>query len=107
MWGCYQTSTHKKCKLNPDVLDDSGKQIQYPARIWVDDTLMAAVGVFAMKMALAAVIEAIFTVMGEPDLSLRQCPLAMDKWQKLVVAENQLALGLILKTREMTVSITD
>ena len=31
----------------------------------------------------------------------------MDKWQKLVVAENQLALGLILKTREMTVSITD
>ena len=60
-----------------------------------------------MKMALAAVIEAIFTVMGEPDLSLRQCPLAMDKWQKIVVAENQLALGLLLKTREMTVSITD
>ena len=52
-------------------------------------------------------IEAIFVVMGEPDLTLRQCPLAMDKWQKLVVAENQLALGLILKTREMVVAITD
>ena len=52
-------------------------------------------------------IEAIFVVMGEPDLILRQCPLAMDKWQKLVVAEKQLALGLILKTREMVVSITD
>ena len=82
----------KKCKLNPGVLDGSGNQIQYPARIWVDDTLIVAVGVFAMKMALAAVIEAIFTVMGEPDLSLRQCPLAMDKWQKLVVAETQSAL---------------
>ena len=72
----------KKCKLNPGVLDGSDNQIQYPARIWVDDTLIAAVGVFAMKMALAAVIEAIFTVLGEPELSLRQCPLAMDKWQK-------------------------
>ena len=49
----------KKCKLNPGVLDGSGNQIQYSVRIWVDDTLIAAVGVFAMKMALAAVIEAI------------------------------------------------
>ena len=93
--------------MNLGVLDGSGKQIQYPARIWVDDKLIAAVGVFAMKMVLAAVIEAVFTVMGEPDLSLRQCPLAIDKWQNLVVVENQLAFGLILKTREMTVSITD
>ena len=73
----------------------------------MDDALIAAVDVAAMKMALAAVIEAIFVVMGEPDLTLRQCPLATDKWQKLVVAETQLALGLILKTREMIMSITD
>ena len=53
----------------------------------MDDALIAAVDVAAMKMALAAVIEAIFVVMGEPDLTLRQCPLAMDKWKKLVVAE--------------------
>ena len=66
----------KKCKLNPGILDSSGNQIRYPAGIWVDNTLIAAVGVFAMKMPLAAVIEAIFTVTGEPDLSLRQCPLA-------------------------------
>jgi hypothetical protein len=31
----------------------------------------------------------------------------MDKWKKLVVGEKQLALGLILKTREMAVSMTD
>ena len=45
--------------------------------------------------------------MGQPYLTLRQCPLAMDKWKTLVVAEKQLALGFILKTREMVVSMTD
>ena len=62
----------------------------------MDDTLTAAVGVSQMKMALAAVIESIFVVMGKPNLILRQCPLAMDKWSKLVVAEHQLALGLVI-----------
>lgn len=96
----------RKCKLNPGVLDSSGANINHPTRIWVDDALIAAVELTAMKMALAAVIEAIFVVLGQPDLTLRQCPLAMDKWKKLVVGEKQIALGLILKTREMTVCIT-
>ena len=96
----------QKCKLNPGVLDSSGANINHPTRIWVDDALIAAVELTAMKMALAAVIEAIFVVLGQPDLTLRQCPLAMDKWKKLVVGEKQIALGLILKTREMTVCIT-
>jgi len=59
-----------------------------------------------MKMVLAAIIEAIFTVMGEPNEKLRQCPLALDKWRKLVVTEHQLALGLILHTRRLSVAIT-
>ena len=105
---CSQTSTcKKKCKLNPGVLDSSGANINHPTRIWVDDALIAAVDLTAMKMALAAVIEAIFVVMGQPDLTLRQCPLAMDKWKKLFVGEKQLALGLILKSREMVVYMTD
>ena len=41
--------------------------------------MMAAVGVQQMKLTLAALIEAIFVVMGEPDETLRQCHLAMDK----------------------------
>ena len=39
--------------------------------------------------------------MGEPSKELRQCPLALDKWRTLVVAEYQLALGLILHTRRL------
>ena len=95
-----------KCKLNPGVLDSLGRQVFQPSQVWVDDAMIAAVGIFAMKMALAAVIEAIFVVMGKPHTKLRQCPLAMDKWDNLIVAEHQLALDLILNTRKLTVAIT-
>ena len=44
--------------LNPGIIDDIGNQIKHPSRIWVDDILIAVVGVENMKMALAAVIEA-------------------------------------------------
>ena len=73
----------------------------------MDDTLIDAVEVTQMKMALAAVIESIFVVMGQPDLSLRQCPLAMDKWSNLVVAEHQLALGLVIDPKKMVVKMTE
>jgi hypothetical protein len=36
-------------------------------------------------MKLAALIEAIFVVMGKPDTTVRQCSLAMDKWEELIV----------------------
>ena len=42
-----------------------------------------------MKLALAAMIEAIFTVMGAPETELRQCPLAMNKWEELIVSHKQ------------------
>ena len=48
--------------------DKFGNQINHPSRIWVDDILIAAVGVEKMKMALAAVIEAIFVVLGPPEI---------------------------------------
>ena len=65
------------------------------ASIWVGDALIVVIGFTIMKMALVAMIEATVLVLGEPDLKYRQCPLAMDKWLKLGVAEHQLALGLI------------
>ena len=60
-----------KCPLNPGVVDEFGNVIHHPSRIWVDDILIAAVGVANMKMVLAAVIEAIFTVLGQPDITKR------------------------------------
>ena len=92
-----------KCPFNPGVIVDLGNQINHRSIIWVDDILIAAVGVENMKMALTAVIEAIFVVLGLPQVEKRQCPLAMDKWLDLVVGESQIPPGLTLNSRKLTV----
>jgi hypothetical protein len=57
-----------------------------------------------MKIVLAATIKAIFVVMGEPNVAVRQCPLAMDKWLKLVISPKQTMLGLIIDTNRLTIA---
>ena len=58
-----------------------------------------------MMMALEALIEVIFVVMGDPDTATQQCPLAQDKWVEMVVGPVQTSLGLILDTNRLTVAI--
>jgi hypothetical protein len=93
------------CTINRGILDDAGKQRDLPARIYVDDALMLALDADHKKMVLAAIIEAIFIVMGELDVAVRQCPLAMDKWLELVIGPKQTMLGLIINTNRLTVTI--
>ena len=45
------------CAFNRGVLDSTGTPTPRPARIYVDDALIAAVGQLAMEMALAAIID--------------------------------------------------
>jgi hypothetical protein len=92
------------CWINIDVLDDQGNKVPLSARMYVDDALMLATSKENMEHVLAALIEAIFAVMGAPDTSVRQCSLAMDKWEKLNVAPIQTMLGLVINTNRMTVS---
>ena len=68
---------------------------------------MLATSIEHMKMVLvlAAMIEAIFVVMGEPNEAVWQCPLAMDTWNKLVISPRQIGLGLIIDTNRLTVAI--
>jgi hypothetical protein len=54
-----------------------------------------------MKMALAALIKAIFVVLGEPDTAIQQCPLALDKWVEMVFGPIQTMLGLNLDTNKL------
>ena len=54
---------------------------------------------------MTAMIEAIFTVMGQPDTRVRQCPLAIDKWMELIVGHEQVMLGLVLNTCRMSIRI--
>jgi hypothetical protein len=93
------------CTINRGIMDDSGNWMDFPARIHVNDALMLALDVDHMKMVLAATIKAIFVVIGEPDVAVRQCPLAMDKWLKLVIGPKQTMLGLIIDTNRLTVAI--
>jgi hypothetical protein len=93
------------CPINHGIIDDAGNQMNLLARIYVDNALMLAVDVDHMKMVLAATIKAIFVVMGKPDVAVRQCPLAMDKWLELVIGPKQTMLGLIIDTNRLTVAI--
>jgi hypothetical protein len=74
--------------------------------MYVDDALMAETSRDRMELLLAGTIEAIFTVMGEPDTTLRQSPLAMNKWQQSVVRPRNVVLGIDVNTRRLSVAIT-
>ena len=59
-----------------------------------------------LMQAVVTAIEAIFVIMGVPNLLLRPCAVAMDKWMKLNVHAIQILLGLSWDTRNLTVGIT-
>jgi hypothetical protein len=82
-------------------------EIRQRARIFVDNALMLAHCWAHMERVLAALIEAIFVVMGEPDTTLRQCPLAIDKWLELVVGPILIMLSLIIYTNKLPVAIPE
>ncbi len=71
--------------------------MKLPARIYIDDALVLALSKCHMKQVFAALIEAIFVIMGKPDTRVRQCPLALDKWAELIVAPRQRMLGLLIE----------
>ena len=94
------------CQLNTGLPKDAdGNPPALPARIYVDDSFVLGVSVPHMKQTLAALIEAIFVVLGPPEIDKRQCPLALDKWIKLIVGPVQTFLGLTVNTSRMIVSI--
>ena len=96
-----------RCDINRGVVNDQGTPLPMEANIYVDDILAAAARRLQMLRLLAATIEAIFTVCGTPDISVRQCPLSLEKWHQLVVGPIQIVLGLVINTNTMTVGITD
>ena len=51
-----------------------------PGQDNVDDALLLGLSRRQMELKLAALIKAIFVIMGTPDMKVRQCPLALDKW---------------------------
>jgi hypothetical protein len=95
------------CSIDTGVLDNQGNRVPLPARIYGDDALTLAISKENMEQVLAALIEAIFVIMGIPNTSVCQCSLDMDKWEKLHIAPIQTMLGLLIDTNRMIVSIPD
>lgn len=93
------------CSINQGCCDEEGNQRPIGTNIYVDDCLIAAVH-FHMVRLLRAVIEAIFVVCGRPDTSRRQCALAMDKWEGLLISYHSVLLGLLFNSRTLTVAMT-
>ena len=93
------------CSINKGVLEDQGVAQPRPARIFANNSLLLAISQLLMKMALAALIKAIIFVMGEPDMAIRQCPLAQDNWVEMAAGPVQTILGLNLDTNRLTVAI--
>ena len=94
------------CALNPGVLDADGNQLPIKAFIYVDDCLLAALSSYITQL-MCACIHAIFVVCGFPDTTVRQCPLAMNKWKAMVVSHRAVLLGLQFDSRQLTIGVTD
>jgi hypothetical protein len=93
------------CKINAGIVAADGIKMNLPARIYVDDVLLLGHSKWQILMKLAALVKANFVVMGEPDTTVRHCPLAMDKWEALVIEPVQTMLGLVINRYQLTVGI--
>jgi hypothetical protein len=93
------------CNINIGIVTADGTKKNLPAQINVDNALLLGHSKWQIMMKLAALIKAIFVVMGEPDTMIRLCPLAMDKWEELVVGPVQTMLGLVINTYQLRVGI--
>jgi hypothetical protein len=91
------------CKVNQCTLIGS----ELTVNIYVDDILGTAAFKENMIRLLAAIIEAIFTVCGKPNMAVCQCPLSLEKWHELIVGPKHIVLGLVIDINKMTVRITD
>jgi hypothetical protein len=96
-----------KCELNQGVLNHYGDIYPLTANIYVEDIIGASALKESTKKLLAAIIESIFLVCGEPDVSIQECPLSLKEWHESIVGPRQIILGLVVDKNKMTVGITD
>ena len=78
--------------------------VNTPHNPFVDDTLMADV-IEHILTAMAASIESLFLLFGFPDETLRRSPLSMEKFAKFKCSWIKEQLGIIINTRDMTISL--
>ena len=93
------------CSKYQGILDADGIEESSPNNIYVDGNLIADTR-SRMPKTLVAAAQAIFAIMGQPMLHLRQCAVAMDTWRLLVTSQSLILLDLVFNTQKMTVGMT-
>ena len=73
--------------------------------MFVDDSLFAQTRE-NMGHIMAASIEALYIILGFPDLEKRQNPLSLDKYYESVCSYERVQLGITINTRTMTLSLS-
>ena len=58
-----------------------------------------------IKAAIAGALEAIFILLGDPDVLKRQIAVAMDTFSELIISHVQICLGVEVNTKTMRVAI--
>lgn len=75
-----------------------------PHGVYVDDTIYLDVAdKHRFEQAIAASIKAIFVLLGESNMALRQNPISWDKLHELLVTPVNRILGIVLDLCRMTV----
>lgn len=93
-------TTHKGVRRE-DGTDDNTRQDTF-----VDDIVMAELfDVERVEQAVAASIEAIFIILGDPCQSARQDPVSWDKLFDMLINFCNKILGVLINTRAMTVRV--
>ena len=95
----------KADSINQGVLDAKGQPVNTPHDLFVDDDVYAEVFQKGrIEQAIAASIEAIFILLGESDLILRQDTVSFDKLEDTMVNWNNRILGRLINARSLTVA---
>ena len=95
----------KADSINQGVLDAKGQPVNTPHDLFVDDDVYAEVFQKGrIEQAIAASIEAIFILLGESDLVLRQDTVSFDKLEDTMVNWNNRILGRLINARSLTVA---
>ena len=74
--------------------------------MFVDDSLFAQIR-RVMPHSMAASIEALYIILGFPDIEIRQDPLSLDKYFESICSFQRIQLGINVNTRRMSLSLTD
>jgi hypothetical protein len=96
----------RPCSWHKGVFDSAGRRLQTKHNIYVDNNFLAKVRAY-MHRVLDSGFEATFAIMGHPCPLLRPVVVALDKLKELGVSPWQILLGILINTREMTVTILD